>query len=87
MATFYLDGTIDIKPEYESRTSLEVNVAQGTSSLRIRELTMEDSRHYQCNLQVPKDDEGKTFAITSILVLGERNATAEMSLMCPILLM
>lgn len=75
MATFYLSGTIDIKPSYEGRTSLEVNVAQGTSSLHIRELTMEDSRHYQCTVQVPGDDEGKTSAITSVLVLGEREVT------------
>lgn len=76
MAAFFLGNSADIAPGYEGRASLEVNVAQRTSTLRISELTMKDSRHYQCNVQVPNDDEGKTIAITSVLVLGERKVTA-----------
>lgn len=71
MATYFLGSSSDIAPRYEGRASLEVSVAQRTSTLRIGELTMEDNRQYQCNVQVPNDDEGKTAAITTVLVLGE----------------
>lgn len=83
MATYFLHTSNDIAPGYEGRASLEVNVAQKTSTLRIAQVTMKDSRQYQCNVQVPNDDEGKTVALTSVLVLGEEKSDCERSPILP----
>lgn len=71
MATFFLNNPVDIAPAYEGRASLEVDVDQKTSTLKLTDVTMKDNRRFQCRVQVPNDDEGTTAAITSLLVLGE----------------
>lgn len=76
VATYFLDTSNDIGPGYEGRVTHEVNVAERRSTLRITELTMKDNRQYQCNVQIPNDDEGNTGATTSVLVLGEKKVTA-----------
>ncbi|XP_075870636.1 cell surface A33 antigen-like isoform X2 [Nelusetta ayraudi] len=69
VATYFLGSPSDISPGFEGRTFLDVDTAQKTSTLRITKVTMQDSRYFQCNVQVPNDDEGQTLAITSVLVL------------------
>uniref|UniRef100_A0A3B3UUF4 Glycoprotein A33 n=1 Tax=Poecilia latipinna TaxID=48699 RepID=A0A3B3UUF4_9TELE len=41
----------------------------GEATLLLKKLTMEDSRHYQCSVRIPNDDEGTPIASTSVLVL------------------
>uniref|UniRef100_A0A672IUA7 Glycoprotein A33 (transmembrane), paralog b n=1 Tax=Salarias fasciatus TaxID=181472 RepID=A0A672IUA7_SALFA len=49
--------------------TMEVDLDQRRSSLTLTETTLEDSRHYQCSVTIPNDDEGNTAATTSLLVL------------------
>ncbi|XP_012719712.2 cell surface A33 antigen [Fundulus heteroclitus] len=69
VASFFLNSPVDIAPSYEGRASLEVDIARGTGTLHLKALTMEDSRHYQCSVRIPGDDEGTPIASTSVLVL------------------
>lgn len=71
MATYFLNLPIDIAPPYEGRASLVVDINKKMSVLNLTKLTMQDNRHYQCNVLIPNDDEGTTVASTSLLVLGE----------------
>lgn len=72
VATYFLGSPSDIAAGYEGRAFLDVDTTQKTSTLRITKVTMQDSRFFQCNVQVPNDDEGTTLAVTSVLVLGEK---------------
>ncbi|XP_063744650.1 cell surface A33 antigen-like [Eleginops maclovinus] len=67
VATYYLNQPVDIAPDYEGRAFMEVD--QQVSTLRLTKLTVQDSRTYQCSVMIPKDDEGTTADITSLLVL------------------
>lgn len=71
VASFFLNSPVDIAPAYEGRATLEVDIDRGLATLHLKKLTMEDSRHYQCSVRIPNDDEGKPIASTSVLVLGE----------------
>lgn len=71
MATFYSGlNTVDISPEYEGRTSMEVDLSRKASVLNLTKVTMGDNGNFQCSVLIPDDDEGKTSASTSLLVLG-----------------
>ncbi|KAM9804450.1 uncharacterized protein ACB057_006303 [Neosynchiropus ocellatus] len=69
VATYFLNSLPDISPAYEGRASLEVDVDKGEGVLRLTKVTLEDSRKYHCSVLIPNDDEGTTFAITTLLVL------------------
>ncbi|XP_043988183.1 cell surface A33 antigen-like [Gambusia affinis] len=69
VASFFLNSPVDIAPAYEGRATLDVDVDRGLATLHLKKLTMEDSRHYQCSVRIPNDDEGKPIASTSVLVL------------------
>ncbi|KAM4730701.1 cell surface A33 antigen-like [Anableps anableps] len=69
VASFFLNSAVDIAPSYEGRASLEVDIPKGIATLHLKKLTMEDSRHYQCSVRIPNDDEGTPIASTSVLVL------------------
>ncbi|KAM3607267.1 uncharacterized protein V6R79_004651 [Siganus canaliculatus] len=69
VATFYLNQPVDVAPSYEGRATLEVDVNGRQSTLSLTQVTMQDSRRYQCNVMIPNDDEGTTSATTSLLVL------------------
>ncbi|XP_014854838.1 PREDICTED: cell surface A33 antigen [Poecilia mexicana] len=69
VASFFLNSPVDIAPSYEGRATLEVDVGRGEATLLLKKLTMEDSRHYQCSVRIPNDDEGTPIASTSVLVL------------------
>uniref|UniRef100_A0A3B5MNA2 Ig-like domain-containing protein n=1 Tax=Xiphophorus couchianus TaxID=32473 RepID=A0A3B5MNA2_9TELE len=67
LASFFLNSPVDIAPAYEGRATLEVDIDRGLATLHLKKLTMEDSRHYQCSVRIPNDDEGKPIASTSVL--------------------
>ncbi|XP_077584477.1 cell surface A33 antigen-like [Stigmatopora nigra] len=69
VATYFLNNAVDIAPPYEGRAFMEVDLAQKQSTLRLSKLTIQDSRHFQCSVKIPNDDEGITAASTSLLVL------------------
>uniref|UniRef100_A0A672IX32 Glycoprotein A33 (transmembrane), paralog b n=1 Tax=Salarias fasciatus TaxID=181472 RepID=A0A672IX32_SALFA len=73
VASIFKDNDPDISPYYEGRATMEVDLDQRRSSLTLTETTLEDSRHYQCSVIIPNDDEGNTpryqAATTSLLVL------------------
>uniref|UniRef100_A0A672ZFG0 Glycoprotein A33 (transmembrane), paralog b n=1 Tax=Sphaeramia orbicularis TaxID=375764 RepID=A0A672ZFG0_9TELE len=70
VATFYSNlNRVDIPPDYESRATMEVNVAEKISTLHLTKVTIQDSRNYECNVLIPGDDEGTTSATTNLLVL------------------
>ncbi|XP_061697701.1 cell surface A33 antigen-like isoform X2 [Syngnathoides biaculeatus] len=48
---------------------MAVDVARQQSTLQLTKLTERDSRHFQCSVKIPNDDEGTTAASTSLLVL------------------
>ncbi|KAF7656393.1 hypothetical protein LDENG_00041870 [Lucifuga dentata] len=69
VATYFYERQVDIAPAYEGRAFMSVDIAKRESSLRLTQVTIEDSRSYQCSVIIPSDDEGTTAAITSLLVL------------------
>ncbi|XP_077436596.1 cell surface A33 antigen-like [Vanacampus margaritifer] len=69
VATYFLNNAVDIAPTYEGRAFMDVDVATQQSTLQLTKLTVQDSRHFQCSVKIPNDDEGTTAASTSLLVL------------------
>ncbi|XP_059199244.1 cell surface A33 antigen-like isoform X2 [Centropristis striata] len=69
VGTYFINNPIDIAPAYEGRATMEVDVARLVSTLTIKQVTIQDSRIYQCSVIVPNDDEGNTAASTFVLVL------------------
>uniref|UniRef100_UPI003AAE58D7 V-set and immunoglobulin domain-containing protein 2-like n=1 Tax=Centroberyx gerrardi TaxID=166262 RepID=UPI003AAE58D7 len=69
VATYFLNGPVNIAPDYEGRASLSVDVAKKESILRLSRVTQQDNRTFQCSVIIPNDDEGNTAATTSLLVL------------------
>ncbi|XP_074551436.1 V-set and immunoglobulin domain-containing protein 2-like [Halichoeres trimaculatus] len=69
VATFFTNNPIDISPAYEGRAFMTVDVDRTVSTLRLTEVTMQDSRQFQCTVKIPNDDEGTPAATTSLLVL------------------
>ncbi|XP_057709063.1 cell surface A33 antigen-like [Corythoichthys intestinalis] len=69
VATYFINNPVDIAPPYEGRAFMEVDLAKQRSTLRLTKLTVQDSRHFQCSVKIPNDDEGTTAASTSLLVL------------------
>ncbi|KAM7380363.1 hypothetical protein PAMP_003665 [Pampus punctatissimus] len=71
LGTYYYteNPTTDIKPAYEGRAFLEVDIAKQVSTLRLTKVTMQDNGNFQCSVMIPNDDEGITAATTSLLVL------------------
>lgn len=71
MASYFLNNPIDIAPAYEGRAFLEVDVDKHISTLHLKKVTIQDSRRFQCSVNIPNDDEGQTADVTTLLVLGE----------------
>ncbi|KAM4557776.1 V-set and immunoglobulin domain-containing protein 1-like [Odontesthes bonariensis] len=69
VASYFINNPIDIAPAYEGRVFMEVNMNSGTSTLRFTEVTIKDSRSYQCSVKIAGDDEGTPAATTSLVVL------------------
>ncbi|XP_037542459.1 cell surface A33 antigen [Nematolebias whitei] len=68
VASYFLNKPVVISPSYEGKAFLEIDIRGGTSKLRLTQLTMKDSRLYQCSVRIYGDD-GTTAATTSLLVL------------------
>ncbi|CAG5865740.1 unnamed protein product [Menidia menidia] len=69
VATYFLNNPVDISPTYEGRVFMEVNMEIKSSTLQFTEVTIQDSRNYQCSVKIPGDDEGQTADTTNLLVL------------------
>ncbi|XP_051939073.1 cell surface A33 antigen [Hippocampus zosterae] len=69
VATYFLNNAVDIAPPYEGRAFMEVDIVKQQSTLHLTKVTIQDSRHFQCSVKIPNDDEGTTAASTSLLVL------------------
>uniref|UniRef100_A0A3P8SD80 Ig-like domain-containing protein n=1 Tax=Amphiprion percula TaxID=161767 RepID=A0A3P8SD80_AMPPE len=69
VASYFYSRPVNIAPAYEGRAFLEVDMNTRTSTLRLTKVTMQDSRSYQCSVNIYNDDEGTTAATTSLLVL------------------
>ncbi|XP_062312200.1 cell surface A33 antigen [Osmerus eperlanus] len=69
VATFYSNTALDVSPSYEGRATVTVDLAKKESALTLNRVTLQDNREFQCRVQIPRDDEGKLAAITSVLVL------------------
>ncbi|XP_022058434.1 cell surface A33 antigen [Acanthochromis polyacanthus] len=69
VASYFYNRPVNIAPAYEGRAFLEVDLDTRTSTLRLTKVTVEDSRSYQCSVNIYNDDEGTLAATTSLLVL------------------
>ncbi|XP_047456205.1 cell surface A33 antigen-like isoform X1 [Mugil cephalus] len=69
LATYFLNNEPDYGPGYEGRAQLEVDINRKVSTLTLKKVTIGDSRHYQCGVLIPNDDQGTLSATTSLLVL------------------
>ncbi|XP_047456204.1 cell surface A33 antigen-like isoform X2 [Mugil cephalus] len=69
LATYFLNIEPNYGPEYEGRAQLEVDINRKVSTLTLKKVTIGDSRHYQCGVLIPNDDQGTLSATTSLLVL------------------
>ncbi|KAM8894166.1 cell surface A33 antigen-like [Spinachia spinachia] len=70
IATYYSAGDVtDIKPLYEGRMSVDVNIATGKANLKLKSIKLEDNKEYKCQVQIPNDDVGNLAATTTLVVL------------------
>ncbi|XP_068429087.1 cell surface A33 antigen-like [Clinocottus analis] len=69
VATYFINNPINISPGYEGRAFVEVDLVRQVSTLRLTQVSMQDSRSYQCSVMILDDDEGTTAAATALLVL------------------
>ncbi|XP_073320977.1 peroxidasin homolog [Pagrus major] len=68
--TYYSPVAItDIKPLYEGRVSLDVDVAKGRANLKLSSITLADNKVFECRVQIPGDDEGKPADTARLVVL------------------
>lgn len=68
--TYYSSGAItDIKSAYEGRVSLDVDIAQGKADLKLSSVSLADNKVFECRVQIPGDDEGKTADTARLVVL------------------
>ncbi|XP_059200702.1 cell surface A33 antigen-like [Centropristis striata] len=67
---YYSTGpVIDIKRMYKGRVDLDVDLATGKANLKLSQITQQDNKLYECRVQIPMDDEGKTADTTRLVVL------------------
>uniref|UniRef100_A0A8C4ZEN6 Ig-like domain-containing protein n=1 Tax=Gadus morhua TaxID=8049 RepID=A0A8C4ZEN6_GADMO len=61
--------SIDIAPNFEGRAQMTVDLGSKQSTLQLDKVLMQDSRNFECSVTIQGDDEGKTAATTTLLVL------------------
>uniref|UniRef100_G3PQR7 Ig-like domain-containing protein n=1 Tax=Gasterosteus aculeatus aculeatus TaxID=481459 RepID=G3PQR7_GASAC len=70
IVTYFSAGdTIDVKPLYEGRVSLDVDIKTGKADLKLSSATLDDNKDFKCQVQIPKDDQGKPASTTRLVVL------------------
>lgn len=69
VATYFLNNPVDIAAAYQGRATVDVDIINQVSTLRLTKVTMQDNRRYQCSVMI--SSEGTTSATTSLVVLGE----------------
>ncbi|XP_026000899.1 cell surface A33 antigen-like [Astatotilapia calliptera] len=69
VATAWYGKPVEISPAYEGRASLDVDPNTRVSTLHLTQLTMQENRHFQCNVLIYGDDDGTTGTTTSLVVL------------------
>ena len=72
VATWFPNNQIDIAPNFEGRAQMTVDLGSKQSTLQLDKVLMQDSRNFECSVTIQGDDEGKTAATTTLLVLGEK---------------
>ena len=51
---------------------MSVDLGSKQSTLQLDKVLRQDSRNFECSVTIQGDDEGKTAATTTLLVLGEK---------------
>ncbi|XP_034142704.1 cell surface A33 antigen isoform X2 [Esox lucius] len=70
MATYYSNlDKLDIRASYKGRLDMLNDIPGGQSTLTVRRATLQESRLWQCRVQIPGDDEGTLSATTELVVL------------------
>nr|XP_040022181.1 cell surface A33 antigen-like isoform X2 [Gasterosteus aculeatus aculeatus] len=70
IVTYYSAGDItDVKPLYEGRVSLDVDIKTGKADLKLSSITLDDNKEFRCQVQIPEDKEGKLAGTTRLVVL------------------
>ncbi|KAJ3592950.1 hypothetical protein NHX12_005288 [Muraenolepis orangiensis] len=67
--THYSTGPTDISPLYEGRATLDHDLINGKADLKLRRITMQDNKVFECRVQIPHEDEGKLADTTRVVVL------------------
>uniref|UniRef100_A0A3Q2FQE2 Ig-like domain-containing protein n=1 Tax=Cyprinodon variegatus TaxID=28743 RepID=A0A3Q2FQE2_CYPVA len=64
-------GVTDIKRKYEGRVAVDVKVngASGKADLKLSSITLDDNKEFDCEVQIPSDDEGQSIDATRLTVL------------------
>ncbi|KAG9348827.1 hypothetical protein JZ751_029144 [Albula glossodonta] len=70
VATYYHPaGPLDIPPAYEGKATMKKDVAGGNVDLFLKKVSMDENRVFECEVKIPKDDEGVISATTRLVVL------------------
>nr|XP_046247726.1 cell surface A33 antigen-like [Scatophagus argus] len=67
--TYYSTGELDINSLYETRVSLDVDIAKGKADLKLSSIALADNKVFECRVQIPGDDEGKLADMARLVVL------------------
>ncbi|XP_038139163.1 cell surface A33 antigen-like [Cyprinodon tularosa] len=64
-------GVTDIKKKFEGRVTVDVKVngASGKADLKLSSITLDDNKEFDCEVQIPSDDEGQSIDATRLTVL------------------
>ncbi|XP_038139162.1 cell surface A33 antigen-like [Cyprinodon tularosa] len=68
---YHPQGTTDIKKKFEGRVAVDVKVngASGKADLKLSSIILDDNKEFDCEVQIPSDDEGKSIDATRLTVL------------------
>ncbi|XP_038139186.1 cell surface A33 antigen-like [Cyprinodon tularosa] len=68
---YHPQGITDIKRKYEGRVTVDVKIngASGKADLKLSSITLDDNKEFDCEVQIPSDDEGKSIDATRLTVL------------------
>ncbi|XP_015226703.1 PREDICTED: cell surface A33 antigen-like [Cyprinodon variegatus] len=68
---YHPQGITDIKKKYDGRVAVDVKVngASVKADLKLSSITLDDNKEFECEVQIPSDDEGKLIDATRLIVL------------------
>ncbi|KAL1021770.1 hypothetical protein UPYG_G00017740 [Umbra pygmaea] len=63
------DDNLDVDDAYSGRAFLDHDITNGKANLKLNSINLQDNQVFECQVQIPKDQKGKTADTTQLVVL------------------